>query len=86
MVDWKSFVNLGDQWLISYAVPPMHSVPVKIFTIGHALELYLKAVIAKQTGSVDKAVGFGHDIKKMWDKCKRIDPQFMHGYEIREIR
>jgi hypothetical protein len=84
MADWKSFVNLGDEWLISYAIPPMHSVSVKLFTIGHALELYLKAVIAKRTGSVDGLVLYGHNIKKMWDECKGIDPNFMHDYEIRD--
>jgi hypothetical protein len=84
MADWQSFLHVADEWLIGYAIPPCHSVSVKLFMIGHALELYLKAVIAKQSGSVEPAIRFGHDIKKMWDDCKRKDPNFMNGYDMRD--
>lgn len=81
--DYDSFLFPADEWFITYALPP--PLPsVKLFAIGHTIELYLKAANTKITKDIDRSVGFGHDLKKIWDDCKQRDPQFMPSREIRE--
>jgi len=58
-------------------------VAVKLFSIGHAFELYLKAANAKLSGDVDAAVKFGHDIPKLWADCKSRDRSFLPQFELR---
>lgn len=53
--------------------------------IGHAVELYLKATLAKQTGNNSAAIGYGHNIKRLWDACKSNDANFIPEYKIRNI-
>ena len=81
--DWRSFQSWGDQWLINYSLPLIWIADVKLFSVGHALELYLKAVRTKLTGDIDKSIGFGHRIKGLWQDCKTYDPQFLPMYELR---
>src|SRR5438046_2379218 len=81
--DWKVFLPTADEWIVAYSLPPaLHTI--KLFMIGQAVELYLKSVVAKQMGSVDRALEQRHDIKKLWDLCKENDPNFMPEYEIRQ--
>lgn len=79
--NWTVFVSQADEWLVEYSLPP--NLPqVKLSLVGHAVELYLKAVVTKQTGDIGVAIQQGHSIKKLWDLCKK-DPTFMPEYEIR---
>jgi hypothetical protein len=55
--DWRAFLWPADEWLFLFATPPGGLISVKLFSIGHALELYLKAVYAKLTGDVKAAIG-----------------------------
>jgi hypothetical protein len=80
---WLLSVGAGDEWLITYAIPPLLR-SVKSFAAGHAVELYLKAAVEKLTGNVEHAANFGHRIDKLWAECKRRDSQFMPQYEIRD--
>ena len=57
---------------------------VKLFSIGHALELYLKGTYGKMTEDIGKAVRFSHKIKKIWDDCKSRDSAFLPDYELRD--
>lgn len=83
--EWHSFLTVADEWLINYSLPTDGFLPsVKLFSIGHALELYLKATISKTTGNVNRAIGYGHDLKKMWDDRKKENENFMPDYEIKE--
>jgi len=83
MYEWHSFVWAADEWFITYSLPP--PLPnVKAFAIGHTLELYLKAANTKITGDIDRAIGFGHELKHIWDDCKLRDQNFMPSFEIRD--
>jgi len=80
--NWNCFLQSADEWLITYALPPQRFIFVKLFAIGHVVELHLKASYAKLSGSVDEAIRFGHDIPKLWNACK-IDNTFMPRFELR---
>lgn len=83
MPDWDDFLPAADQWFVSYSVPPA-ATTVKLFAIGHTVELYLKATSTKLTKDISRAIKFGHKIKELWDDCKLLDPNFMPNYEIRD--
>lgn len=82
MDDWRSFLFTADEWFVTYAM--VDFVSVSMFSIGFTVELYLKGVYAKHIGSVDDAIGYGHNIKRLWDVCKSHDRNFMPDYEIRD--
>ena len=83
MHKWDSFLSAADEWFITYSLPP--ALPcVKLFTIGHVVELYLKAANTKCTNDIDRAICFGHNIKAIWDDCKKQDSDFLPDYEIKE--
>ena len=84
MYDWHAFLWPADEWLVAYAISPSDLASVKLFSIGHALELYLKAAYAKGTGNVKDAIGFGHNIFQLWKACKDLDPNFLPGRELRQ--
>ncbi len=83
MDNWIRFLQAADQWLISYSLPPA-SLAVKLFSIGHVIELYLKAANTKMTGDMNGSISFGHKIKRVWDDCKSRDKSFMPSYDFRE--
>lgn len=82
--EWDSFLLAADEWIINYSLPPMMLHSVKLFSIGHALELYMKAAYTKLSGDIDEAVGFRHDIPRIWAACRAKDPGFLPQYELRE--
>ena len=79
---WRRFASTADEFIVAYSTPPV-LVPVKLFEIGHAVELYLKASYISMTGDVDKAMTFGHGIARILSACKAIDPSFMARYDLR---
>jgi hypothetical protein len=81
---WDSFLFAADEWVINYSLPVMSLTSVKLFSIGHVFELYLKAANTKTTNDIDRAAGFGHDIPKIWMDCKSKDSNFFPNYELRE--
>ena len=83
MSNWYDFLDTADQFFISYSISPS-LIPVKLFEIGHTVELYLKATSTKLTGDIDRAIKFGHNIKAIWDECKKLDGSFLPNYEIRD--
>ncbi len=82
--DWHCFLWTADEWIVSYSLPPQSLMSVKLFSIGHALELYLKACYTKQTGDINKAISFGHDVPGIWAACKAEDSNFLPDHELRE--
>jgi hypothetical protein len=82
--EWDAFIWAADEWIINYSLPPMTLNAVKLFSVGHALELYLKAANTKITGDIDRAISFGHDIPTIWGDCRLQDPGFLPTYELRE--
>jgi hypothetical protein len=57
---------------------------VQIFAVGHALELYLKAIHCKLVGNIKSTMGFGHDVLRLWGAIKVSDPTFAPSFEIRQ--
>jgi hypothetical protein len=84
MHDWHSLAYQGDEWLVGYACAPPGAPSVVTFSVGHALELYLKAAHTKLFGDFDKALKFGHRVKDLWDACKKGDCAFLPNHEIRD--
>lgn len=84
MDDWHSFAYEGDEWLVAYACIPGGTIGPVLFTVGHAVELYMKAVHVKLFGDVTAAIDLRHNIKRLWDACKGHDSGFMSAYEIRD--
>ena len=82
MSNWEGFLFAADQFLVSYSCPP-DLTPVKLFEIGHTVELYLKTANTKLTGDIIRAINFSHRLKDIFDDCKSLDPNFMPNYEIK---
>lgn len=82
MHEWHSFLEAADEWFITYSLPPLLTC-VKLFAIGHTVELYLKGANTKFTKDIDRAIKFGHNIKSIWNDCKK-DSKFMPSFEIRD--
>lgn len=82
-LEWHSFLWAADQWLINYSLSPSGLSAVTLFSVGHALELYLKACNAKMTGNIDRAVKFGHKVDDIWLDCQAQDSNFLPHRELR---
>ena len=82
--EWDCFLWPADEWIVNYSLPYDALVSVKLFSIGHAFELYLKAASTKITGDIDHAVGFSHRIPALWADCKKLDPQFLPEFDLRQ--
>ncbi len=82
--DWEGLVKDADEWILAYACVPPTAASVLFFSIGHAVELYLKASYAKLSGDFEKSLSFGHKIKRLLSECKKLDKTFLPAYEIRE--
>lgn len=81
---WDSFLQTADEWIVNYSLPVMNLTAVKLFSVGHAFELYLKAANTKITGDIDRAIGFGHKLHSIWEDCKNQDSSFLPMYELRK--
>ncbi|MDP2719759.1 MAG: hypothetical protein Q8P44_08030 [Dehalococcoidia bacterium] len=83
MHKWDSFLWTADEWFITYSLPPGNLSGVKLFAIGHTVELYLKAANTMLTNDIDRAINFGHNLKAIWDDCKK-DSKFMPSFVFRD--
>jgi hypothetical protein len=84
MHTWHSLVYHGDEWFAAYACIPSNAVSPIWFSVGHAVELYLKAAHTKLFGDINAAIKHGHRIKDLWDACRQENPNFMKGYAFRD--
>lgn len=74
---------LGDQWLLGYLHLPGSAAPVPLFSVGHAVELYLKAVFLKHDPKLDVRKK-GHRIDKMLSEIRVSHPPLLASYELRD--
>ncbi|MBA3072591.1 MAG: hypothetical protein FP831_03275 [Anaerolineae bacterium] len=81
MYTWDSFLDTADQFFISYSCGPL-LIPVKLFEIGHCVELYLKATLTKLT-SIENAMSYNHRIRDIFNECKKLDGKILADFEIR---
>ncbi len=79
---WESLIYHGDEWIVAYACMPSTAQGPMWFSIGHAVELYLKAAHTKIFGDMDEALKKGHALRDLWNECRQVDPKFMKSYEI----
>jgi hypothetical protein len=77
MATHHEFINLGDQWLISYACTIANMPIPTLFIVGHCLEAYCKAAILKNNPSVN-IFRYGHEIETMINDTKR-DISILNG-------
>lgn len=83
-MDWFRFLYTADEFIISYAVtPPI--LMIKLFLVGHAAELYLKAVFTKQTGNIDQAISYKHRIKDLFVQCQKNDKLFLSDFDYNKL-
>ncbi len=82
--EWDCFLWSADEWIVNYAMPVHPMLAVKLFSIGHALELYLKATHSKLSGSVPEAIAFRHRLPQLLAACKTLDPAFLRDWELRD--
>lgn len=61
---WQQFASTGDQFLIMYAQSATVTPSASLFTVGHAAELYLKAVSTKLDPNFN-AVKYGHHVDRL---------------------
>jgi hypothetical protein len=84
IIQWPygSFVHIADEFLISYACSPW-TPAASLFLVGHAAELYLKAVLVKSKPTVD-AASHGHKIEKLLDTVQSLHPGLLREYTLRK--
>jgi hypothetical protein len=74
---WTDYADAGDQWLAAYAAIPFEATWPVLFSVGHALELYLKAIKAKVEGiEPDHA----HNVEQLWTDAVKVGalPPHLH--------
>ena len=64
------FLELADQWLITYSTNISNMPAPTLFIIGHCFEAYCKSAIAKHDESIDLHKKFGHKIEDMINYLK----------------
>ena len=73
---WESFLGPADEWLLAYAALPIVLTSVHLFAIGHSVELYLKAAVAKRSGKYMTAIKRRHDIGLLLQDCATVLPEY----------
>jgi hypothetical protein len=63
---WQSLASLGDQFLLAYAQCTTNTPVATLFNVGHAAELYLKA-LALQVNPSKSPSSYGHDVSSLLD-------------------
>jgi len=80
---WKDYVRDADEFFIAYAMTcPCGHLQNHLFLIGHAIELYLKAIYIKQTGDEAKAMRCRHNVKELFEACQENVPPFLPKFEF----
>ncbi len=81
---WGGFAWDAEDFFISYLEMCKNSfLHNHQFLIGHSIELFLKAIFIEQTGDVDGAMGYRHNIKSLFRKCQTSDRPFMPDFEFK---
>lgn len=82
--EWRKLLPTADEWFIAYSMPPNFSfVHIRMFLVGHAVEVYLKAAHAKIFGDLRAALAKGHRIDLLLSECQAADHRFMADYRLK---
>jgi len=81
---WGGFVWDAEDFFVSYLESSRcHMLKSHLFLIGHSIELFLKAIYIDQTGDVDKAIKFKHNIRSLFEKCQTGNSPFMSDFKFK---
>jgi len=61
---WQSFAMLGDEFIVAYASMSAITPAATLFVVGHAVELYLKALLLKDDPSCN-VTKYSHKVDRM---------------------
>ncbi len=78
---WKYFARLGDEFIISYSRLTAQTPAATVFNIGHAVELYLKAIILKLKPE-SNVLNFGHDVGKLLREINILEPGLLVNFQL----
>lgn len=75
--EWSMLAGRADEWFkahlrLSASAGQGGLLSPWVFTAGHALELYLKAMVAAYEG-LDVAVSIGHHLPRLWQRCEDLN-------------
>ncbi len=79
---WQNFAMLGDEFLVGYSRLDSRIVPVSLFTIGHAVELYLKATVLKIAPDFNVR-RLGHKVGDTIQTIRSLDAALLPNYQLR---
>jgi hypothetical protein len=79
---WTQFLFMADNFFIILVISCHYRFLYLPFLFGQAMELYLKAVYAKQTNDPNRAINFSHNVRKLFQKCQENDPAFMPNFKF----
>jgi hypothetical protein len=80
---WKYFARLGDEFIISYSKLTGQTPAATVFNIGHAVELYLKAIILKLKPD-SNVLKFGHDVGRLLKKINSLESELLVNFQLDE--
>jgi hypothetical protein len=81
---WGGFLMDAETFLVSYLELDALSLrDTSLFLVGHSIELFLKAIYIEQTGDVNAAMNFRHNIMGLFKSCQKGSPPFMPKFEFK---
>lgn len=76
------YFQCGDEWLIASTMLDSSLIAPKLFSIGYALELYLKSALIKLTQDEKRVIKYSHSLKGLIDDCFGQDSNFCPTLKI----
>ena len=80
MTTWQNLASLGDQFLLMYAQCTTNTPAATLFNVGHAAELYLKAVALRDDPSKPPS-SYKHGVSELLDAAHFKG--LLSDYEVR---
>lgn len=81
--DESAFTDLGNQFLISYACSSWAGPFANLFNVGHAVELYLKAVVRRISPATDVST-YRHDVGRLLSDVQDRAAPLLSTYRLRQ--
>lgn len=81
MTSWQNLASLGDQFLLMYAQCTTNTPAATLFNVGHAAELYLKALALIENPSKPPS-SYGHGVSELLKLAH--SKNLLHDYEAHD--
>lgn len=81
--DESAFADLGNQFLISYACSSWAGPIANLFSVGHAVELYLKAVVRRISPEIDVST-YRHDVRRLLSDVQEKAAPLLSTYRLKQ--